>query len=183
MATNAGDGPDLQQLRGVVAPEVLHAVEVASRMLRETGVPHALAGGLAVGAHGYARTTDDVRFLVGDEAFVIHAGGLVTLKAPVIAVGDVRVDLVSIEESKGETGLLRPAVDAAPVGQQIPIVPLTTLVYMKLKAGRQRDTADLVELLKRGKIDIDLIDRYLGQHAPNLKAKWDRVKDAAAKEE
>src|SRR4029079_13946135 len=88
MAANAGDGPDLERLRGVVAPEVLHAADVASRMLREGGVPHALAGGLAVGAHGYPRTTDDVDFLVGDEAFVIHAGGLVTLKVPVIAVGD-----------------------------------------------------------------------------------------------
>jgi hypothetical protein len=183
MASEAGDAPDLQRLRGVVAPEVLHAAEVASGMLREAGVPHALAGGFAVGAHGYPRTTDDVVFLVGDEAFVIHAGGLVTLKVPVIAVGDVRVDLVSIEESKGEGGLLRPAVDAMSAGPQVPIVPITTLVYMKLKAGRQRDIADLVELLKRGRIDIDLLDQYLRQHAPNLKAKWDRVKDAAAKEE
>jgi hypothetical protein len=182
MATNDKE-PDLQRLRGVVAPEVLHAAEVASGMLREAGVPHALAGGLAVGAHGYPRTTDDVDFLVGDEAFVIHAGGLVTLKVPVIAVGEVRVDLVSIEESKGESGLLRPALDAMSAGPQVPIVPITTLVYMKLKAARQRDVADLVELLKRGKIDIDLLDQYLRQHAPNLKAKWDRVKEVAAKEE
>jgi hypothetical protein len=183
MAANADDSPDFEQLRGVVAPEVLHAAAVASRMLGEAGVPHALAGGLAVGAHGYPRTTDDVDFLVGDEAFVIHAGGLVTLKVPVIAIGDVRIDLVSIEESKGEDGLLRPALIAAPVVERIPIVPLTTLVYMKLKAGRQKDAADLVELLKRGKVEIEAIDRFLGQYAPALMQRWDRVKDAAAKEE
>jgi hypothetical protein len=183
MAANAGDSPDLEQLRGVVAPEVLQAAEVASQMLRAAGVPHALAGGLAVGAYGYPRTTDDVDFLVGDEAFVIHAGGLVTLKVPLIAVGDIRVDLVSIEESKGEGGLLRPAVEAPPVSEQIPIVPLATLVYMKLKAGRQKDLADLVELLKRGKIDSDAIDRYLQPGALDLKPKWERVKEAAAKEE
>ena len=64
MNTPATAIPDLSQLRGVVAPEILAAAEVASRKLREAGIPHALAGGLAVGAHGYPRTTDDVDFLV-----------------------------------------------------------------------------------------------------------------------
>src|SRR5262245_2728711 len=86
--------PDLTRLRGVVAPEVLTAVELASRQLRDAGIPHALAGGLAVGAYGYPRTTDDVDFLVGEEAFSHHAGGLVTLKVPLYSVGKVRVDLV-----------------------------------------------------------------------------------------
>ncbi len=183
MNSSAGDLPDLSQLRGVVAPEILTATEVASRKLREAGIPHALAGGLAVGAHGYPRTTDDVDFLVGDEAFLHHAGGLVTLKVPLIAVGHVRIDLVSIEPSKEEQEQLRPAIETPPESQQIPIVPLTALVYMKLKASRQKDIADLVELLKRGKIDIGVIDRYLEQRAPAYVQRWARVKDLAAKEE
>src|SRR4051812_2364188 len=158
MPANAGDSPDLERLRGVVAPEVLHAAEVASRTLREAGIPHALAGGLAVGAHGYPRTTDDVDFLVGDEAFVKHAGGIVTLKVPLIAVGHVRVDFVSIEDARGEAEQLRPAVENPPVTEQMPVVPLTALVYMKLKASRQKDLADLVELLKRGRIPTAQID-------------------------
>src|SRR3981189_564915 len=89
--------PDLALVHGVVAPEILRAAELASQKLREAGVPHALAGGLAVGAHGYPRTTDDVDFLVGDEAFEKHAGGLVTLRVPLIAVGKVRIDLVPID--------------------------------------------------------------------------------------
>src|SRR5205814_4992373 len=124
MAERAGDSPDLERLRGVVAPEVLHAAEVASRLLREAGVPHALAGGLAVGAHGYPRTTDDVDFLVGDEAFVIHAGGLVTLRVPLIAVGKVRIDLVPIDPSREEREQLRLAVESPPQSEQVPIVPL-----------------------------------------------------------
>src|ERR1700694_2887266 len=132
MNTPAGALPDFAQLRGVVASAILAAAEVASRKLREAGIPHALAGGLAVGAHGYPRTTDDVDFLVGDEAFVKHAGGLVTLKVPLIAVGHVRVDLISLKESAGEGGQLRPAVDSPRVSEQVPIVPLTFLVYMKL---------------------------------------------------
>jgi hypothetical protein len=166
-----------------VAPEILAAAEVASRALREAGIPHALAGGLAVGAHGYPRTTDDVDFLVGDEAFVHHAGGLVTLKVPLIAVGNVRIDLVSIDPTKEENEQLRPAVESPAESEQIPVVPLTALVYMKLKANRQKDQADLVELLKRGKIDIRGIDRYLEARAPAYLSQWERVKQAAAQEE
>src|SRR5258708_3733893 len=124
MKNPTSDQPDLARLRGVVAPEILSAAEVASRKLREAGIPHALAGGLAVGAHGYPRTTDDVDFLVGDEAFIQHAGGLVTLKVPLVAVGNVRIDLVAIEPSPGEREQLRPAVDSPPESEQVPIVPL-----------------------------------------------------------
>jgi len=183
MNTPASSLPDLSRLRGVVAAEILAAAEVASLMLREAGVPHALAGGLAVGAYGYPRTTDDVDFLVGDEAFVRHAGNLITLKVPLIAVGNVRIDMVPIGSSPEEKEQLRPAIESAPESERIPIVPLTALVYMKLKASRQKDLADLVELLKRGRIDIGGIDRYLEQHAPAYKRQWARVKEIAAKEE
>lgn len=183
MTNPQSDLPDLNRLRGVVAPEILDAAATASAKLREAGIPHALAGGLAVGAHGYPRTTDDVDFLVGDEAFEKHAGGLVTLKLPLIAIGKVRIDFVSIDESRGEQESLRPAVENPPLTNQVPVVPLTALVYMKLKAGRQKDIADVVELLKRGRIEVDEIDRYLAQHAADLARKWHNVKTIAAKEE
>ncbi len=163
----------------MVAPEILRAAEVASQKLREAGIPHALA----VGSHGYPRTTDDVDFLVGDEAFVTHEGGLVTLKLPLIAVGDVLVDFVSIDQRRGEAAHLRPVVDRPPRSEEIPIVPLTALVYMKLKASRQKDVADVVELLKRGEIDIEAVDRYLEQYAPGLTRKWQRSQEIAAREE
>ena len=175
--------PDLSRLRGVVAPEILHAVEVASAELSKAGGPHALAGGLAVGAHGYPRTTDDVDFLVGDEAFEHHVGGLVTLRVPLIAVGKVRVDLVPIDPSPEERKQLLPAVESPPRSERIPIVPLEALIYMKLKAYRQKDIADLVELLKRGRIDSDEVGRRLAQSTPDLVRKWDSVRKAAAEED
>lgn len=183
MTNSESDLPDLNRLRGVVAPEILAAAEVASAKLREAGIPHALVGGLAVGAHGYPRTTDDVDFLVGDEAFEKHTGGLVTLKLPLIAVGKVRIDFVSMDEARGEKEQLRPAVESLPQSNQVPIVPLVVLVYMKLKAGRQKDTADLVELLKRGRIEVKEIDRYLAKYAPVLLRKWEHTKKTAAEEE
>lgn len=178
-----GDLPNLRLTRGVVAPEILHAAGLASRKLREAKIPHALAGGLAVGAHGYPRTTDDVDFLVGDEAFEKHAGGFVTLKLPLIAVGSVRVDFISIDESKGEARQMRPAVEEPAESNGVPIVPLPVLVYMKLKAGRQKDTADLVELLKRGRVDLEAIDQHLAEFAPEQLRRWQRVKEIAEREE
>lgn len=183
MKKNGESLPDLDLLRGVVAPEILHAAEVASRKLGGAGIPHALAGGLAVGAHGYPRTTDDVDFLVGDEAFEKHEGGLVTLKLPLIAVGDVRIDLVSMDDTQHERQETREAVDHPPISHEVPVIPLPLLVYMKLKAGRQKDIADLVELLKLGRIEIDVIDRYLQEYAPNQVRRWERTKEIAASEE
>jgi hypothetical protein len=177
------DLPDLNRLRGVVAPEILAAAETASTKLREAGIPHALAGGLAVGAHGYPRTADDVNFLAGDEAFGKHAGGLVMLKLPLIAAGNVRIDFVSMDESRGEKEQLRSAVENPPQSYQVPIVPLVALVYMKLKAGRQKDRADLVELLKRGRIEVAEIDHHLARHAAVLVRKGELIKEAAAEEE
>jgi hypothetical protein len=66
---------------------------------------------------------------------------------------------------------------------RVPIVPLSVLVYLKLKAGRQRDLADVVELLKRGRIEIEVVDRYLEEHAPDQLRRWDRAKELAAREE
>ena len=183
MPNPSGDYPDLARLRSIVAPEIISAAQVASGKLREAGIPHALAGGLAVGAHGYPGSTHHVDFLVGDEAFINHAGGLVTLKVPLIAVGKVRVDFVSIDPSKGEAERLRPAVDNPTFSEQIPIVPLTALVYMKLKASRQKDLADLVELLKRGKIESSIIDQYLAEQAPEYLPKWEQTKEQASREE
>lgn len=175
--------PHLGLVRGVVAPEILHAVELVSRKLTEAGIPHALAGGLAIGAHGYPRTTDDVDFLVGDEAFEKHAGGFVTLKLPLISVGNVRVDFVSLDDTQDEREQTREAIDAPSKGDEVQVVPLPLLVYMKLKAGRQKDIADVVELLKRGRIEIDIVDRYLQKHAPHQIRRWERAKEVAAREE
>jgi len=97
--------PDPSLLEGVVAREVLDALEVASAALGSLGVRHVVVGGLAVGANGFPRATRDVDFLVGEEAFEHHAGGLVTLRAGVpFQVRSVAVDFIAPE-------LLRAAQD------------------------------------------------------------------------
>jgi hypothetical protein len=145
---------------------ILKAAKIASRELEQANVPHALCGGLAVEFYGYPRMTADVHFAVGDEAFHHHADGLVTLKVPIVSVDGIAIDFVSSDFETGE------ALDG------IPVVSLPTLIVMKLRAGRQRDIADLVELIKRGAVAPETIE------VPDsaLVARWQRVQRLASKE-
>lgn len=168
--------PDLKLLEGVVAPEVLEAMKVASAALRKANVRHVLVGGLAVGAHGFPRATRDVDFLVGDEAFERHAGGLVTLRPGVpFQVNHVAVDFLGAEP--GET-FLAAALDA-PAGSTI---GGPALVYMKLKSPRHRDLTDVIELVKAG-IDVGACRAYLQMHAPSFVAALDAAVERARAEE
>ncbi|MFN0121927.1 MAG: hypothetical protein ACKV2V_15645 [Blastocatellia bacterium] len=74
-----------------VAPRVRDAALKTAEQLKHLGIRHALAGGLAAGAHGYVRATTDVDFLVGEEAFD-HQGLLVAFKPGVpIEVDGIRI--------------------------------------------------------------------------------------------
>jgi hypothetical protein len=83
-------------------------------------------GALAANAYRTRpRTTEDIAFLVGDEAFVTHAGGYVTMKVPVIEFDGIDVDQVPL------TAALRVIEDAlarAPVSGGVPIAPVDTIV-------------------------------------------------------
>lgn len=171
--------PDLSLLTGVVAPEILNAMRAAAARLESSGIRHALAGALAVGAHGYPRASKDVDFVVGDEAFTFHAGGIVTINPEVpIRVGDVVVDPISVGQD--EPHLLE-ALKRAPVSGGIPILPIEALVYMKLKSPRRKDAADVVELVKAG-IDTAKIANYIASFAPDLTGKFETLVSEAEAE-
>src|SRR5215813_8276411 len=83
---------DIKEVFRFLAPRVREAAVKTADQLNHLGIRYALAGGLAVGAHGYIRATTDVDFLVGDEAFE-HQGLLVAFKAGVpIEVDGIRID-------------------------------------------------------------------------------------------
>ena len=169
--------PDPSLLEGVVAPEVLQAMKLASEALKRAGVRHVVAGGLAVGANGFPRATRDVDFLVGDEAFERHAGGLVTLRAGVpFQVNRVAVDFIGVQ---ADEAFLAGALDSEP-GSMLDGPPL---VYMKLKSSRHRDRTDVIELIKAG-LDVDRCRGYLSTHSPALVPELDdAVRRARAEEE
>lgn len=168
--------PDLSLLDDVVASKVLDAMKAATGALTKLGIRHVLVGGLAVGANGNPRATKDVDFLVGDEAFDHQPGGFVTMKPGVpIQINGVPIDLLSIQV--GEEHLF--AALEAPMGSVMEAPPL---VYLKLKSPRQKDRADVVELVKAG-IAIDACRAYLVKHAPDLAVLFeDAVLKAAAEE-
>jgi hypothetical protein len=168
--------PDLALLEEIVAPKVLDAMKAASSALTKLGIRHVVVGDLAVGANGHPRATRTVDFLVGNEAFERHPGGLVTMQPGVpIQVNGVAIDLLSVGEGEDH---LATALEAPP-GSSIEAPPL---IYLKLKSPRQKDRADVIELVKAG-IDIDASRRYLAANAPHLVALFDDAVARAAAEE
>jgi hypothetical protein len=82
---HAGGGePDLKRALGSV-PSFERAVREVPRLFKEAGTRHARVG--ALGANAYRnrpRTTEDIAFLVGREAFETHDRGFVTMRVPVV---------------------------------------------------------------------------------------------------
>jgi hypothetical protein len=159
---NAAREPDLKRaLRPV--PGYERAVRKVSRMLTEAGVRHALIG--ALGANAYRnrpRTTEDIDFLVGDEAFQRHAGGVVTMRVPVVEVDGIEVDQVPLTDAlRGvEEGLER-----STVSEGVPIAPVDTIVVLKLLAGRTQDLADVEAIVESG-ADRELLRIAVRKAAP-----------------
>lgn len=165
---------DLSLLDDVVAAKVLEALRLASDALTAANVRHVVVGGLAVGANGHPRATKAVDFLVGAEAFE-HHGKLVTLRAGVpFQVDGVAVDFISPEPEE-------PFLEAelsAPPGD---VIGVAALIYMKLKAGRMQDRADVVALIKGG-LDVDSCRSYLQTNSPILVSRFDGLTETAAAE-
>lgn len=139
--------PDLRKLEGVVSSKILNAARQASKTLDELKIRHALIGGLAVGAYGYPRATKDVDFLIGEEGFEKHGGGVVTFKPGMpIFVNGVVVDVL-------EDGVVEDQIEAPFESGGVPIVDPEALVYLKLRAWRRKDQEDVVQLLKAGLSD------------------------------
>lgn len=168
---------DLNAVFRFVAPRVREAAVKTASRLNQLGIRHALAGGLAGGAHGYIRATTVVDFLVGEEAFE-HHGSLVAFKAGVpIEVDGVRIDYLS-SASLGPQ--LEEILDHPLMDEGLAIVPIEVLIYMKLVARRRQDLVDVVELVKAGS-DVGRARDYLRQHASDLVTPFEEwVKEALA---
>ncbi|HKA18680.1 MAG TPA: hypothetical protein VKN18_10340 [Blastocatellia bacterium] len=166
---------NLKEVFSFVPPALRDAAIKSAQQLTALGIRHALAGGLAVGAHGYLRATTDVDFLVGDEAFE-HHGTLVTFKPGVpIEVDGIRIDYLS-PASLGSQ--LEEVLDTPPMDEGLGVVPIEVLVFMKLTAGRRRDLSDVVELIKIG-VDVKSVRDYLHKHADDLVPRFEELVEEA----
>jgi hypothetical protein len=169
------DHMDIKEVFRFVAPRVRDAAIKSATQLNDLGIRYALAGGLAVGAHGYIRATTDVDFLVGEEAFE-HQGSLVAFKAGVpIEVDGVRIDYLS-PVSLGPQ--LEEVLDHPLMNEGVAIVPIEVLIYMKLAAKRRRDLVDVIELVKVG-ADVNRVRDYLRQYAADLVQSFEELVNEA----
>jgi hypothetical protein len=160
---NAGREPDLKRaLRPV--PTYERAVRELSRMFTQAGIRHALVG--ALGANAYRnrpRTTEDIDFLVGDEAFETHDGGFVTMRVPVVEFDGIDVDQVPLTDA---LRAVEEGLNHAPVSDGVPIASLDTIVLMKLIAGRTQDLADIEAIIDSG-ADRTLLRAAVQTAVPN----------------
>jgi hypothetical protein len=169
---------DLKEVFRFVAPRVREAAVKTAAQLNHLGIRYALAGGLAVGAHGYIRATTDVDFLVGEEAFE-HQGVLVAFKAGVpIEVDGIRIDYLS-PISLGPQ--VEEVLDHPLMSEGLAVVPIEVLMYMKLVAKRRQDLVDVVELVKVG-ADVKRVRDYLGLYASDLVPLFEELVDEALSE-
>jgi len=143
------------------------------RLLRDARIPFAVVGGFAVIDHGYRRFTTDVDLLVYVRDLLrtmeaLRAAGFRGGRTPVGArlrdeATGVDVDLLGTAFEGDERALAAATRTRSP----LPVVPVTHLILMKLEAGRTRDEADVVELLKAG-ASAAAVRRYLRRTWPEL---------------
>jgi hypothetical protein len=161
---NPGREPELKRaLRPVTAYE--RAVRAVSKLLREAGIRHALVGTLGANAYrSRPRTTEDIDFLVGDEAFETHPEGFVTMRVPVVEFDGIEIDQVPLTEP---LRVIEDGLNRAPVSDGVPIASLDTIVVMKLIAGSTQDLADIEAIISSG-ADREVLRTAVGRTVPAL---------------
>lgn len=175
------------------------AARALARRLDEAGIPYAIAGALALNAHGYRRFTEDVDVLLTER-------GLADFKARWLGRGyvervaggrgmrdtehNVRIDVIVTGDFPGDgkpKPIAFPDPSVALHGAEFNVLPIPTLVALKLASGmtalhRAKDIGDVVELIRSAHLP-----RTLGAELdPSVRDKyfelWQAVEDAPPEE-
>jgi hypothetical protein len=160
------------------------AVDVHHRLDR-AGVGHAIGGALALAYHvAQARATNDIDLNVSvdprhaepvfrllpadvpwteDDVAAVRRDGQVRLRWPIPEAGPpIPLDLFfpqhELHAAVAERAELVPMLDAS-----VPILSATDLLVFKALFDRRKDWADIEELIKFGKPDVDEARRWLVQ--------------------
>jgi len=164
----------------------------AAKGLEEAGIPYAVVGGMALSAHNYHRTTDDVDLLLNREGFAEFRGRFVGKdfdpvpnrpRRFVDRENGVTVDILvtGLYPGTGKPGPVSypdPSV-AANVVEDVRFVDLLTLVTLKLAARRHRDFGDVVELIRFNDLDESFADRL----HPSLQRDYSECLDEKRRED
>ena len=133
--------------------------------LNQARIRYAIVGGMALNAHNYRRTTDDVDFLLSSEGLAafkrLYLSGTFK-RVPgrcrfVDPETGVTFDILETGKFPG-TGAPGPIAypdpaDVAQIIENASVVNLRTLIEMKLAARRYKDFGDVVELIRIHNLD------------------------------
>lgn len=169
--------------------DVHGAARAIARLFEEEGIVYAIAGALALGAHGRPRLTDDVDILIRREDLASFkerwlGRGYVEVTKGLKAVRDtahgVKLDFLIVGEFPGD-GQPKPVAFPDPAtqsstGDGFRIVDLPTLIELKLASGmtaphRARDIADVIDLIRARSLPRE----YGGQLNPYVRDKFDEL--------
>jgi len=148
----------LRSVTEQLAPDMEVAIVAANKAYAALGVRYALVGALASGAQGRPRNTDDIDFLVGDEAFD-RSGIIISFKLGMpLQAGEHAIDPIPLPVEEVRHRLLdaamnEPLVDTT-LGVPVPILPATALAFMKLASPRAKDLGDVVEMIQAGTVNL-----------------------------
>lgn len=169
--------------------DVQAAARAIAKCFEEDGIDYAIAGALALAAHGRPRMTDDVDILIRREDLARFkqrwlGRGYVDVTPGLKAIRDtergVRIDFLIAGDFPGD-GKPKPVAfpdpaSQASTGDGFRIVDLNTLLELKLASGmtaphRARDIADVIDLVRAGGLPRDTAN----QLDPYVQAKYDEL--------
>lgn len=177
--------------------KVHQAATALAQRLDAEGIPYAIVGAMALGAHGYERVTSDVDLLLTRD-------GLAKFKAANLGRGyvekfagskglrdtenGVEIDVLIAGDFPGD-GRPKPVAFPDPAGASVEgerfrILTLPKLVELKLASGmtaphRLKDLADVLELIRAVKLPANLTDML----DPYVHAKYSELWLAAQAED
>ncbi len=175
--------------------EVNKAMRKLAATLESDDIPYAIAGAMALNAHGYRRVTTDVAVLMTRE-------GLATFKAKHLGRGwaerfagskgmrdtehGVKIDVLLTGDYPGDgkpKAVSFPDPSVAIRAVDVRIVPVKNLVELKLASGmtnpdRLKDLADIQELIRAAKLPLHLENEL----DPTVRAKYVEIWNATKRE-
>lgn len=173
--------------------KVHEAARLLAERLEADRIPYAIAGAMALGAHGYERMTADVDLLLTREGLArfreINLGRGYVEKFPGSkglrdADNNVNIDVLIAGDFPGD-GLPKPVAfpdpaHASVAGERFRILTLPKLVELKLASGmtaphRLKDLADVLELIRA----IGLPAQFVEDLHPYVREKYSELWRAA----
>jgi len=177
--------------------KVHRALRRITAKLDELDIPYAVSGGLALAAHGYYRTTDDVDILVTREsAKKIHEAVVGLGWVPKFegskhlrdATEQVKIEFLLTGEFPGD-GKPKPVAfpeptDVAEVIDGVRYLNLVNLIELKLASGmtaehRGKDTVDVEELIRSLELPRNYVEQLSAYVSEAFLAAWERVNGRA----